>query len=356
MSVGAATLIDENVNESIASGFIRYDMTRSYQVLTTEREDSSFQVLQAVGLPAVGTVVLLGGVVPIYCLKRTPKRTGLSDTAKKWTVTTQWSNDAGQAFMRTAGGVPTFDPTEAARVVELEYQETTEPVRDAEYLSTTVGPFHDSSSTPNQPSWLAGHKGPIVNSAGDPLFAERPTYNRIATVWKWYRDYPSNLETYINNINSAEVTLTQTDIDGVRATHTFAERTLRFGLPVTEERWKDGKLYFRVGVVLVEDKRTWIHSELDHGQRMRVFASQFKSDGSTWTGDDLQALQPPVDPLGFTMVDIESEGFAPGEPLRLNGRGLPCQYDSDPANRDKSFYNNFKTFTETDFSSIDHLT
>lgn len=355
MSVGPAKLIDESLKESIVNGFVRYDMVRTYQVLTTDRTDSSIAVLGASGLPFAGLAVLLSSGVPVYCTNRQAKRSGLQDTAKKWHVTTNWSNDAGQSFLRTDNGTPTFDPLTASRLIEVEYQESMEPIRDATFTGTTEGPYHDGTPAQNQPSWLQGHKGPIVNSAGDPIFAEKPNFNRVVTVWKWYRDYPSNLETYINNINSADLTLTQNDKDGERLSITFPKQTIRFGLPRVEYHWKDGRLFFRVGVVLVEDKRTWIHSELDRGQRMRVFVGQTRSDGSSWTGNQLAALEPPISPLGFTMVDIEQEGYAPGEPLRLNGRGVPCQYDTNTSNRDKSFYNNFGVFTETDFSGIDHL-
>lgn len=353
MSAGAAQLIDEQISEGISSGFVRYDMTRTYQVITTDKTDSSFVALGAAGLPSIGTTVLLGGSVPIYCLRRVPKRTELTATGKKWNITTTWSNDAGQSFLRTPGGLPTFNPVDTARQVQVEYQETSEPIRDAQFLSITDGPFHNGTTVAPAPTWLAGTVGPIINSAGDPILSERPNYNRIVKVWKWYRDYPDQLEDYINNINSAEVTITITDIDGPRGSLVFPAKTLRVGTPVVEERWMDGRLYFRAGMVLIEDKRTWIHSELDRGQRYRVFNGQIRSDGTNWTDAQLAALDPEVRAGQFGLLDIEQEGYAPGEPIRLNGNGAPCQYDA--TNKDKAFYVNFKVFDETDFSGIAHL-
>lgn len=355
MSAGAAQLVDESIGESIASGFVRIDMTRVYQVLTTDRSDGASTVMGASGLPSIGSSVLYG-TATLWCIGRKPSRVDKGSTAKKWNISTRWTNDAS-SFLRTSGGIPTTDPVQAAKTVEIEFVETMEPIRDAEYLSVTDGAYHNGTEVygADDIEWLAASTGPILNSAGDPILAERPTFNRMVTVWRYYRDYPDDLEQYINNINSLEVKVTQEDIQGIRATHTFPAKTLRFGAPRVEPQWQDGKLFFRVGVTLMEDKRTWIHSELDRGQRQRVFVGQNKTDGTTWTAGDLANLDPPVTSDGFALLDIEREGYAPGEPLRLNGYGLPASVDPLSLDLNKSFYVNYKKYPETDFSGIAHL-
>lgn len=352
MAAGPARLIDEELMESISKGFLRYDLTRTYQVLTDTRTDGPATALSASGLPATGTVALLGSV-PVYCVSRHPKRVDTDKTAKKWNIVTRWSNST-ENFLRDVNGQPTTDPTQIVKEVDLDYQAFNEPIRNATMINVTQGPYDDPDLTLFSPPWLASSKGPICNSAGEVIYAERQSHFRRIMVAKYYRDWSSTFDDYIDKINDAEVVITQTDQDGTRATYTFAARTLRIDDVIKTDIWKDGKLFFKAGFVMSENKRTWIHSEVDRGQNQRVFVGQYKSDGTRWTAEQMANQNPPITPP-WGLVPIKQDNVAVGEPRKLNGTGAPINVDNwygETINKDSAIYVNYKVYEEADFSAL----
>jgi hypothetical protein len=138
-------------------------------------------------------------------------------------------------------------------------------------------------------------------------------------VQKVFRDWSDDWEDYQNAINTNTVTIQVRDSEGLRATHTFQPYTLRLTIDTPEE-WKDAKLYFRVAFNMEHNEDTWIHSELDRGTKRRVEVGQYKPDGTTYTQDDLDALEIGGN-FGFASIMTDDGSVAIGEPVLFNGSG-----------------------------------
>lgn len=360
MPAGPANLVDEMAAETLKLGTPLIRLTLVYEVFTDSRSEPSSVVLAAPELPALRAAYTYNGT-ELYCVGRTPRRQSMPDTGRKWHVNVEYTND-NTAFLHDAFGIPVSDPTNAVKRVEIDYTSREEPIFDAKLRNLTVGPFADAydSTKPDfvdpqklaaTPSHLADRistGGPIVNSAGDIRYATAPSFQRRLTIRKWVSSWSPTIQNdYLGGINDSEVLIEEGYGGTTTAEHRFPPLTLRVEDVFKRDVWLNGRLYYEATVVLQEDKKTWIHSEIDAGQRMRVSLNLLDIDGSTFTTEKLQAYTPPIADDEFRLVDIEREGIAPGDPMKLNGVG--GIYNTE----DETYFVNFNKFKIVDFSGLD---
>lgn len=316
----AAELVSRTLDESIDSGFVRYELTDTYQVTTSGRSVGVFAVLSTNGLPLIGSAVEIDGTV-LQCRRRKPVQPEPKGAATFWVVEVVYSNDASD-YQRNIQGEPITNPTEAVKQVDLNYVESSEPVTDAVLLGATInGPTWDPSSSPIQlPPWLpVGKVGPPTNSAGQPILLERPTYQEVVSVSRVVRNWENSWSNYLDAINSDEITITESDQDGVRFSKTYAPFTLRMDAVEKENIWRDNRLYYRVTFTMSFNRRTWLHSELDKGTERRVFIGQSRPEGGEYDQDDLDRLE--IASVGYESITSNEGTVAIGEPIKFNGTG-----------------------------------
>lgn len=374
MSAGPAQLLSESVNESLKLGIVIYTVEQVFQVMTDNDLDGSAIVLDAPGLPQPRSAILFND--PVYCISRKPFRVDTQSMRKKWNVACTFTNDT-QAFAHATDGTPVSNPTGIAPVIEIDYLKREEPITDAEFLNVTVGPFHESHeptdvdpfavSTENllaDPPWLARTKGPVVNSAGRPRYATAPTYTRQITLKRYIRNWDDALFDYLGAINDAEVTVKQFDAlpttgvagdPALRYLATFDPLTLRVADVTKTDIYVGGLLFFMATIVVEENKKTWVHSELDVGKEQRVFVGQNKVGGGEYTIDELATFNPTIGESGHGWISIAQNG-QPVDQANLNGYGAPLPLIRDPVGiypeEGEMVYVNFKVGSIIDYSDL----
>ena len=329
-----AELIKQDLTETISNGFVQYDLVNVYQTFTENRTDGFAGPLNAPGLPP-RSLVLAGFGVTVHCTGRRAFRVDTEATEKKWNVECKFTNFTGH-FERDADGNPVEDPTEAVKRVDFEWLEFNEPITDARFRGFTFrGPEFAEGAIPtnnNLPPQFAEHgylddppkPSPIINSASVPILLERTNFRRVIKVSSIVSQWDNSWDDLPNSINSDEITIEESDSQGVRWSGTFQPLTLRMRPPGKENVWKDGRLYYRLTFVMEHNKNRWIHSELDAGTKRLVYVGQTKPDGSSYTQEDLDTLG-----IGgtygyeeITTRDAEGTKVAIGDPIRFNGYGM----------------------------------
>jgi hypothetical protein len=365
--IGTAQKVGEAGAESISSGVRLYEAEVIYQVITDTRTDGLGVVLSAAGLPAIGSVYEVG-LNNLFCYSRIPQRVDSPATERKWHVRCSFSNDSAK-YMHDSSGLPVFFPNFAVKKVEVNYVGRDEPIIDAEFKNITVGPFHEASQPSDtnpfevdpakimdNPDWLIATRGPVVNSAGDAKYATRQSANRMVTISDFATSIPEDFDDFKNAINDREVVISQWSGVNELRRMTFPALTLRVADIVAREQWFAGILYFARTLVLEENKRTWVHSELDVGQRMRVFEGQYKPGGGIWTIDELDELTPPIG-TDYGLLPITQESVVVGDRgARLNGWGAPLPLASPGSaaqpNDGESVYLNFLVGSIKNFEGL----
>jgi len=352
----AAQLISENASETVKSGFVELGVTQVWQVILANRSDPFTSALSASGLPALqasGTF----GTATLYVISRVPTRVDEDATGKKWNVTVSWSN-ATEQFNRNQNGQPVSDPTDSVKQVDIQYLEYSEPITNATFENVTEGGgFEDGTAIGTQPTWL--DDGNVTVSTGETVQAERTAYRQVITVSRIESSWTSTYEDYTNTINSAALTITESDAGGVKATYTFPAKTLRMK-PITKTPvWKDGSLYFRISFPMEHKIDTWIHSEFDRSQSERIFAGQKKPGGGTYSQADVDKLYPDATAgtvkFGIqTITEKTSEGetVAVGDPRPLDGYGARLGVAAATNVNGKSCFVNWSIFEEKSFAGL----
>ena len=351
----AAQLISENASETIKSGFVELGVTQVWQVILANRSDPFTSALSASGLPALqasGTF----GTATLYVISRVPSRVDEDATGKKWNVTVSWSN-ATEQFNRNQNGQPVSDPTDSVKQVDIAYLEYSEPITNATFENVTEGGgFEDGTAITTQPTWL--DDGNVTVSTGETVQAERTAYRQVITVSRIESSWTSTYEDYTNTINSAALTITESDASGVKATYTFPAKTLRMK-PITKTPvWKDGSLYFRISFPMEHKVDTWIHSEYDRSQSERISPGQKRKGGADWTQTEINDLYPdatgnvPFFIQTITEKTSEGETVAVGDPRPLNGTGARLGVDATTNANGKSCFVNWSIFEEKSFAGL----
>ena len=351
----AAELIGENASENVKDGFVELTVTQVYQVILSNRNGTFEAALSSSGLPALGSAGTFG-TATLYVISRVPARVDDDSTGRKWNVTVGYSN-ATQDFARDDQGQPVTDPTSAAKSVDIQYLEYAEPITDATFESVTEGGGYSVGTALASPGWL--DSGNICVSTGETVLAERTAYRQVITVSRLESSWDSTYEDYQNTINSASVTINETDSSGTVATYTFPAQTLRMK-PITKQPvWIDSLLYFRISFPMEHKADTWIHAEADRSQSERIFLGQLKPGGGAWTQAEIDALNPEATAGSviwswLTMTEKNESGqfIAIGDPRPLDGNGARLGVDATSNVNGKSCYVNWKIFEEKNFSTL----
>lgn len=351
----AATKCSENASETVKNGFVELSVTQVWQVIAASRTTPFTTVLQDVGLPTLGSSAIFD-TATLWVVSRVPVRVDSDATERKWNVTVQWSNNTG-TYARDTNGDPVTDPTSAAKTVDVTFQEYAKPIDAAVLSSVTIGGIEGTGTALTAPSWISTtDPGPIRVSTGEPVFAEKIEYTEVVTVSRIERSWTSNYDTYKNTINDATVVITESDVDGTRATYTYAAGTLRMK-PITKMPiWQDAKMYFRVRFEMEHNAAGWLHSEVDRSQKRRVFVGQYKPDGGTYSQTDVNdAAGSGSTDVDYAYVSILTDdgSVAIGDPVKLNGNGAEMPIDrSSSYDTESEVYLNYEVYEEKDWSAL----
>ena len=352
-----AQLISENTKETVQKGFLQLSVTQVYQVILAHRDDDANDALSDAGVPNIGSSGTFGSAT-LYLIDRTAARVDADATGKKWNITCQYSNNTEQ-FSRDTNGQPVTSPTSEAKRVDIQYLEYSEPVTDATFLEVTEGGGYSVGTALTAPSWL--DDGNVTVSTGETVHAERTAYRQNITVTRLESSWTSSYDSYVNTINNASLTITETDSTGTKATYTFDAQTLRMK-PITKQPvWIDSNLYFRVSFPMEYKENTWIHCEADRSQSEKIYVNQRRLDGTAWTQPEIDALFPdstgtPPDEtwLTITQKNEDLKTIAIGNPLPLNGNGarLGCVNAKDGSTPTKPCYVNWQIFEEKSWTPL----
>jgi hypothetical protein len=336
----AANRRSQDLTERLVDGFLQYDYVETWQVDATGIAAS----LLDASLPQIGQPYFITGVTtPVYCFQRTPRRRSDSQAKNLFDVVCSFTN-AVTRYDRTSEGLPADQPENIVPRVDIafeEYSETTNQARngfigvfDIEVPPSLFTPALSYQPPPNMPSPQFGKATTITNSAGDPLenVSVRKHTKRI-TYWSWHRDWNSQWDNWLDVVNSTQTTVTQSDKDGQRLRYSFDPYTLLINDIIKEDHWRDGKLYFRRGVVISHNPNTWFNVFVDKGFNELIFTGQLDKDGTviteakmtSWFGAKRKTYeQIPVTfwrPAEDTSPRDEFLPVAAAEPQFLNGYG-----------------------------------
>lgn len=314
--MAVATLLKRSGGETFVNGFPQLDLVHIYQVIAP-RNSSATTILHWPGVPRTGTKVSLGGS-SAWVGRVTFEHPELDQD--RFLVTVPYSNQTAN-FERDINGNPVSDPTQIAKRVTINWVDKSEPVTSAKFLGITKGlTLGEGGQAVDPPPWLKKNSfGPVTNSTGAPIHRLRTRRLKVITVQRVERNWNSQWDVYQGAINSDVVTIVVRDSTGVRATHTFARYTLRMSIKTPEE-WKDSKMYFRPSFIMEHNPKTWIHAEVDRGQKRRVFVGQRNPEGGNYDAGDLTDLKIDSD-WGFNSITTNKDTVAIGEPVLLNGWG-----------------------------------
>lgn len=366
----AANRTSQDLVERLVDGFLQYDYTEVWQV------DASgpAAALQDASLPTIGTQYAISGVSqPVYCYQRQPRRRSDTQAKSLFDVICSFTN-AVTRYERTVDGLPANEPEQIVPRVDIAFEEYSEPTGWAD--NGLIGIF-DFDTSPalfdpglsyqlppnllngNQPQF--GQRVPMQNSAGDPIEnVNVRRHTKRITYWSWHRDWDSNWDSWLDVVNSAGVTVTQSDKDGQRLRYSFDPYTLLINDIVKEDHWRDGRLYFRRGIVISYNPNTWFTVKPDIGFNELFFAGQLYPDNTEITEDEMDLLFG-TDRKRFEKFPIvekwenDQDGnqvmVAPAQPQYLNGYGRKAGYISpvDQFGAPKNIvYMNYQTGDYTD--------
>lgn len=329
----------QTLDERLVDGFLQYEYTETWQVTASGIAAS----LLDPDLPQIGFPYFITGVSqPVYCYSRRPTRR--SDTQAKTTfdVVCTFTN-ATTRYDRTVDGQPATSPENIAPKVDVQFEEYSEQSPTAQFIGIfdiDIAPtFFDPSNTAQVPPYLPtpqyGIDRPIVNSAKDPQQNVNKRYHtKRITYWTYHRDWNSGWDGYLDSVNSSTVSVSQYDQDGLRLRYLFAANTLLINDIIKEDHWRDGRLWFRRGVVMSHNPNTWFLQLVDQGFNEMLFVGQNKENNEAITAADMTeifgggystyetlAITTPVPVVGENILYPEYIKVAPADPVLLNGHG-----------------------------------
>lgn len=355
--------------ERMVDGFLQYDYTETWQVAAS----GIASALQVAGLPQIGQPYILSGVdSPVYCYSRQPRRRNDQQAKTIFDVVCNFTN-AVNRYERTVDGLPATQPESIVPRVDIAFEEYSEPSGSAQFLgifdastpASQISPLATRIIPPYLPQPQFGVEVSVVNSANDPVqnINKRGHTKRI-TYWTWHRDWSSSWDNYLDTINDATVTISQYDQDGIRLRYSFDPYTLLINDIVKEDHWRDGRLFFRRGIVFSHKPGTWFTEITDAGFNEMYFAFQLKQDGSQitpsemddWFGTDRATHeQVPITvlkPVENSDLALDLTQVAVADPVALNGYGRQVKFPTPdgPELQPKKLV--YLTYTATDFSQL----
>lgn len=367
-------LINQTLSKRLQDGFLQYDYTETYQLLSTGIATACL----AAGIPQIGAPVVLAGTGDVvWCHTQTPVRRSDRDARNVYNVTCHFSN-ATTKFERDVNGNPAINPEDIVPKVDVAFDEYSEPATDAHLLGFTDcdvrDPFISGIKTP--PPYLSDRTGldfgnfiggPVVNSANDVVpNVQQRRHNKRITYWTWHSQWDPAWEQYLDTINGLPFAVTQYDTFGIKLQYTFYPLTVVINDLIKEDHWRNGRLYFRRGIAMMHNPRGWVTKINDEGFHENLFANQFKGSGSSkYTSEDLTSNDPMKRTLTYYKVPVVEESIpmkeegadgiyvAPGAMIPLNGYGrqLGCSTpDKNSDNIPKAGW--YLTYRPADFSAL----
>ena len=354
MTVESVRKFDDSYTESYEKGFVKrtYTIVRQVTFTTDGNNKGTGSLLQAAAAvpDTYNSAIIIAsgsGNERVWLKSKKPRRkTRLQN--KVFLVDCVYTNETDEVT-HDANGVPVIDPTAMVKKVEFGYQQITIPTTDA-----ILEKIQQNGVNRTIPDHLAGHvttPGPIVNSAGVPQYDEKVDVQRTVSVQKNVRDWDNTWETFEGSINTDTVVIVETDIDGTRATHTFAPYTLRMDVVRKINTWKNGQLFFAVRFEMTENKKTWKFRNVDRGTKRRVDTALKKLDGSNYTAKEVE--KGPYQEI--VTEDSKGRQATLGEPIKFNGEGqeMPAPSNATPAYDPNGHIELvFKKYDETAFGPL----
>jgi hypothetical protein len=360
---------NQELVERLVDGFLQYDYTETWQV------DASgpAAALATAGLPTIGTEYLITGVAqPVYCYQRQPRRRNDTQAKAVFDVVCNFTNAVAR-YERTVDGLPANEPEQIVPRVDIAFEEYSEQSPTAQFIGifeastdhTLMSPLTSRAIPPYLPTPQFGAEVAIVNSANEPIQnVNKRKHTKRITYWTWHRDWDAAWDDFLDAVNNAAVTITQSDKDGQRLRYTFPAYELLINDIIKEDHWRDGKLYFRRGVVFAHNPIGWFTELPDQGFNENIFFGQLLADGSLitptvldeWFGEDRATyeLAPIVhfQPVNFDEVNTDSVSVAPADPQALNGYGRQLKYPTPdgPAYEPKKLV--YMSYNVKDFSTL----
>lgn len=288
----AANRTSQDLVERLIDGFLQYDYTEVWQV---DASGPAAALLDP-SLPQIGTEYAITGVSqPVYCYQRQPRRRSDTQAKALFDVICSFTN-AVTRYERTVDGLPANEPEQIVPRVDIAFEEFAEQSPTAQFVGifpagtqlTEIDPALSRQIPGYLPTPQFGTDVPIVNSANDPIQnVNKRRHQKRLTFWSWHRDWEPDWDEYLDAVNDAEVTITQSDKDGQRLRYTFPKYTLLINDIVKEDHWRDGRLYFRRGVVFANNPLGWFTQLPDQGFNELWFVGQLKEDGTQMTQTEM---------------------------------------------------------------------
>lgn len=328
----AFELWNESYERTLIQGHIQHALVRTYRGEVTT---NLALTCNDASLPAIGSSVIIGG--DTYWAVTHRARYFNNTNARDWAfVDVIYDNDAGR-FMRNSSGQPTTDPEQIAPYVQVQYAEHVQEVTNAK-LVRIENHLGQSMQIPPYLLLSTTTAGPVMNSAGKVISnAQQRKHHKIITYWTYKRTWTSSWEDYIDDVNSAAFTVTQSDSYGTRLQYSIAAKEARLADIIKEDHWFGDKLYFRRGLVIETNPDTWEQRFPDQGHEGAIFGpganAQYHWDEwpqTQWTQAELDALVPGG--WGYpngnavrweTFTNAGDDESPLTEPTPLNGWGAP---------------------------------
>jgi hypothetical protein len=359
----------QTLDERLVDGFLQYEYTETWQVTASGIAAS----LLDADLPLIGQPYYITGVTnPVYCYSRRPVRRSDTQAKNTFDVVCTFTN-ATQRYDRTETGLPADTPEQIVPRVDVAFEEYNETsctaqfigIFDATFPTTFVDPGLSAAVPPYLPTPQFGTNVMITNSAKDPIqnINKRKHAKRI-TYWTYHRDWNSGWDDYLDTVNGSSVTISQRDQDGLRLQYTFPAYQLLIMDIIKEDHWRDGKLWFRRGIVFSHKPNTWFSEYFDMGFNEMYFAGQLNPDSSTITESNMDSYfgtnhadyeQVPVTVLrpadsGVAGMDLQQVAIA--DPVALNGYGRQLKVPTPDGQAYEPRKLVYMPYDITDFSSL----
>ena len=352
----AAELLSQTLSQTIVNGFVQYQLVQTYQVLVPTRTTGPVAVINEVGLPLIGQSTIVDGIT-VWCRSKSDSQPDPTSAATRWVVVCNFSNNTS-SFGRDSNGDPVSTPDEEVKQVAITWQEEQEPVEDAKFVAVwNALPWATlPGSVVTAPPWIPTTEGPVMNSAATPFELQRPKFTKQISVSRNEASWNNLWDTYINKVNSDEITITQEDSTGTKLSQTYPIGTLLMRPPTKTDIWADAIMYFRVTFNMLYRENTWTHYQVDAGTAEYLSTDQYKPDGlSTYTAQELEdEFNITAD---FGRVEVTTKGTEGATtlsgPQNFNGYGRVSP-NKQPASADPKdlFYLSYKYFEEIAFAPL----
>ena len=291
MTITDVNKTNDTYSDRIESGTLKVRYVETYELITDDpNTDTTITAGSHPLLPARGTELVTANGFAVWVQSVDCNRT----ERLKFEATVTYTNET-ENWPTDSQGLPTNEPSEVAKRIEITSEEIQIPITNAAY----EGVFDEEDNFwVNIPGFTGGEKGPIINSALTKIERFKPSHRDVIKVTDWRRTWQNAWDDFQGSGNDADITFTLSDADGPRMTKTYLKETLKCQSVVPTNVWKKGQLWFKRTMIFRHYPDGLLHKEPDYGLVERDFVADA------------------ID--GITTQD--GAGFI-SEPSKLNGEG-----------------------------------